>query len=642
MSINYINKVSRTIKNCVVLISGNGTNLQAIINAVKNKNINMHIKAVISNRKNAYGLKRAELNNIDTHYIPYIKSKVSRKDYDELLKNKILELNPDLIICAGWMHILSKEFLENFDNIINLHPALPGQFPGNNSIEDAYNSFKSNLVDHTGIMVHHVIPEIDAGKIILTKKIQIYKNDELNDLKSRIQYYEKYILIQSIYKMTTHNKIRSGKVRDLYDYSNEAMVIFHSDRISAFDKNLCNINGKGNVLCNLANWWFDKTRHIIDNHVIAKLDNSLLVNKCEVIPIEFVVRGYITGNTSTSLWTHYNNGSRNYCGNPLPEGLTKHQRLSEPLLTPTTKDVHDEPISCEEIVNRNILTQEELDYIRDKSFLLFSYGQQVAELKDLILVDTKYEFGKTSDGRIVLIDEVHTCDSSRYWKRSTYQQLIDGGKEPEKLDKDSIRDYVKSVCDPYKDAIPEIPEEYRERVYTCYNQLYEQLTGEELQRLTFNDNDINTSIDSLTKVYGLDDSDLLNRQRNIVIIVAGSTSDRSHVEKIEKELDSFNIDHHSYAISAHKNTQKLLNLLTELKACPKRKIFVTVAGRSNALSGVVACNCNYPVIACPPFKDKMDMFTNINSSLQCPSKTPVMTILEPNNVAISCSRIFNL
>ena len=113
-------------------------------------------------------------------------------------------------------------------------------------------------------------------------------------------------------------------------------------------------------------------------------------------------------------------------------------------------------------------------------------------------------------------------------------------------------------------------------------------------------------------------------------------------DKVEKELDKFHIDYHSFSCSAHKETQRLLNIMGELKACPKRKIFVTVAGRSNALSGVVACNCDYPVIACPPFKDKVDMIVNINSSLQCPSKTPVMTILEPNNVAITCNRIFNL
>lgn len=616
----------------VVLVSGSGTNLQAIINAIKNKNINFYIKAVISNRKKAYGLQRAKNNDIPYYYLPYIKLNISREEYDLNLSNKIKEINPDVIVCAGWMHILSKKFLDNFRNIINLHPALPSMFPGDNSIQDAFNAFKEKKIDHTGIMVHHVIPEIDAGRVINTKKIKIYEYDSLNDLKSRIQYYEKNLLMAALNTMNTNfNKIKSGKVRDLYDYDEKSILISHTDRLSSFDRHICDVRGKGQILCLLSQWWFNKTQHIIPNHIIKRINNCLVVKRCEVIPIEFVVRGYITGSTSTSLWTHYNNGERTYCGINFPDGLRKNQKLDTPVLTPTTKDEHDEPLSCQDILDRNILTSEELDYIKSKALELFRFGQKVSEERGFILVDTKYEFGKDMDGNIVLIDEVHTCDSSRFWKKSTYDVLFNARKEPEKLDKDSVRDYVKTVCDPYDTSkpIPSIPDEHLESVYNCYSQLYQELTGNTLlYRLGYH-------VDDLYKIN-------TNQKENVVIIFSGSPSDDAHVKNIEKQCDDYNIDHHSFVCSAHKQTQRLLNIINELKEDSRRKIFVTVAGRSNALSGVVACNVDNPVIACPPFKDKMDMMVNINSSLQCPSKVPVMTILEPNNVAITCRRIFDL
>lgn len=161
-------------------------------------------------------------------------------------------------------------------------------------------------------------------------------------------------------------KVKTGKVRDLYETSSN-YVIHHSDRLSSFDRNICDIDGKGELLCKTAKWWFDRTRHIIDNHVVRIEGRNMIVKKCSVVPIEFVVRGYITGSTSTSLWTHYNNGERVYCGIEFPDGLKKNQRLAEPVLTPTTKDEHDEPLSCEEIIERKILSKGELNYIKEKS-----------------------------------------------------------------------------------------------------------------------------------------------------------------------------------------------------------------------------------------------------------------------------------
>ena len=410
--------------------------------------------------------------------------------------------------------------------------------------------------------------------------------------------------------MNNYEKVKTGKVRDLYKLDTDHYIIHHSDRLSSFDRHICDVEGKGELLCKTAAWWFKKTSHIIPNHVVAINGKDLLVKKCEVIPIEFVVRGYITGSTSTSLWTHYKNGARTYCGERFPDGLVKNQILKTPVLTPTTKDEHDEPLSCQDIVDRGILTSDQMNEMRNIVFHLFAFGQEEAAKRGLILVDTKYEFGYDKEGNIILIDEVHTCDSSRFWRASTYKTRFANGEEPEKLDKDSVRDYVKSKCDPYKDAIPEIPQSCKDHVLRCYKELYTRLSG--------------------------------GRGDCLAVILSGSPSDASHVEKIQHELVTQGIGFESYICSAHKKTRQLLDILDRLEESINRIIYITVAGRSNALSGVVACNTKAPVIACPPFKDKMDMYVNLHSSTQMPSAVPSMTILEPNNVALACRRMFDL
>ena len=278
--------------------------------------------------------------------------------------------------------------------------------------------------------------------------------------------------------------------------------------------------------------------------------------------------------------------------------------------------------------------------MKSKALQLFSYGQTVAYNKGLLLVDTKYEFGFDQDNSIILIDEIHTGDSSRYWKKDTYDELFKSGKEPQKIDKDAVRDYIKTVCkDPYSDPLPspeDIPNQVKDNVRDGYKYLYENICDSSLY--DFMDGDL-----GLEDHYNADmlyDS-LLDRHR--VVILSGSLSDDFHVKKLQDYLDDFNIVNTSYVVSAHKNTKKLLDVLDEHnKLEDKKLLFVTVAGRSNALSGVVACNTRYPTLACPPFKDKDDMMVNINSTLQCPSNTPVLTALEPQNIALSCFRILSL
>jgi len=204
-----------------------------------------------------------------------------------------------------------------------------------------------------------------------------------------------------------------------------------------------------------------------------------LAKKCDVFQIEFVVRGYITGSTSTSLWTVYNNGDRIYCGNDLPEGLLKNQKLDANMLTPTTKEEHhDRPISPDEIVSEGWMTQVDWDYCSQKALELFAFGQKKAAENGMILVDTKYEMGRDSDGEIMLIDEIHTPDSSRYWIAKTYDERMAAGQEPQNIDKEFLRLWFVDNCDPYNDEIlPEAPKELVTELSSRYIYLYETITG---------------------------------------------------------------------------------------------------------------------------------------------------------------------
>ena len=272
---------------------------------------------------------------------------------------------------------------------------------------------------------------------------------------------------------------RIGKVRDQYDFGDKVALIT-TDRQSAFDRVLASIPFKGQVLNLTSAWWFDQTKDIIPNHVIDIPDpNVTLAKKCDVFPIEFVVRGYITGSTSTALWTVYNNGDREYCGNTLPEGLVKNQKLKANMLTPTTKEEHhDRPIAPDEIVSEGWMTKEAWDYCSYKAQKLFSFGQKKAAENGMILVDTKYEMGRDEDGTIRLIDEIHTPDSSRYWIAETYDERMAVGQNPQNVDKEFLRLWFVDNCDPYNDeTLPDAPEELVAELSGRYIYLYETIAG---------------------------------------------------------------------------------------------------------------------------------------------------------------------
>ena len=305
----------------------------------------------------------------------------------------------------------------------------------------------------------------------------------MNAIKSTEHYKDriKAELNNTLTKTSLPSKSKkTGKVRDQYDLGNQVALIT-TDRQSAFDRVLASIPFKGQVLNLTSAWWFKQTKDIIPNQVISVPDpNVTLAKKCKVFPIEFVVRGYITGSTSTALWTVYNKGDREYCGNSLPEGLKKNQKLDSNMLTPTTKEEHhDRPIAPPEIVSEGWMSQEDWDYCSQKALALFAFGQQKAAEHGLILVDTKYEMGRDADGTICLIDEIHTPDSSRYWIAESYDERMTNNEEPQNIDKEFLRLWFVDNSDPYNDKIlPDAPDELVVELSSRYIYLYETITGE--------------------------------------------------------------------------------------------------------------------------------------------------------------------
>jgi phosphoribosylaminoimidazole-succinocarboxamide synthase len=274
-----------------------------------------------------------------------------------------------------------------------------------------------------------------------------------------------------------------GKVRDTF-FKDKQIILVTTDRQSAFDRILAAIPFKGQVLNQTSAWWFKQTEDIIPNSVVSTPDpNVVIQKKCQVFPFEVIVRGYLTGSTSTSAWTNYEKGVRNLCANVLPDGMWKNQKFEKNIITPSTKfEEHDRNITPEDIINENFATREEWKYISQKALEVFNRGQEIAKKHGLILVDTKYEFGKDNEGNIMLIDEIHTPDSSRYWLADNYQKNIDEGKEPDNIDKEFLRLWFKENCDPYNDEeLPIAPDELVIELSKRYIQLYEMITGEEFK-----------------------------------------------------------------------------------------------------------------------------------------------------------------
>ena len=274
----------------------------------------------------------------------------------------------------------------------------------------------------------------------------------------------------------------SGKVRDNYDLPDGRRIIIATDRLSAFDRILCTVPFKGQVLTQTARFWFEQTADLCPNHVLSYPDPNVVVGqRLDILPVEIVVRDYLAGSTGTSVLTLYKAGQREMYGHTLPDGLRDNQRLPQPIITPTSKAFHgghDAPLTPHEILEQKLVTPAQWEQLSAYALALFARGQEIAARNGLILVDTKYEFGTDAQGRIILADEIHTPDSSRYWRAASYQPRFDAGERPESFDKDFVRSWVAVRCDPYHDAIPEIPEELILATAAVYIEAFETITGQ--------------------------------------------------------------------------------------------------------------------------------------------------------------------
>ena len=284
--------------------------------------------------------------------------------------------------------------------------------------------------------------------------------------------------IGSTIKETNFNigKKYRGKVRDVYDLGDKLLIVT-TDRISAFDVVLDTIPFKGEILNGMSNHWFEKTKNIIPNHIIKIVHpNAILVKKCKILPIEFIIRGFLTGGG----WREYQQTGM-ISGINLPKGLRKDYKFEKPILTPTTKaeEGHDLPISVSEIIKQNIIPRALMEKIEDIAIKLFQKGQELVKKNNLILVDTKYEFGLLEDGTLILADEIHTSDSSRYWYLDSYQKCYEDGEEQIALDKEYLRSWL--LKNNYKgDGVPPvIPLEIKAGIVERYASAYSLITGNE-------------------------------------------------------------------------------------------------------------------------------------------------------------------
>lgn len=307
-------------------------------------------------------------------------------------------------------------------------------------------------------------------------------------------------LVRTDFNFEGQTNVYHGKVRDVYSIGNDILVMVATDRISAFDVILPKgIPSKGQVLNQIAASFLDATADIVPNWKLATPDPMVTVGKkCEGFAVEMIIRGYLTG----SAWRAYKEGCREICGVKLPDGMRENERFPEPIITPTTKaaEGHDEDISREEIIARGIVSKEDYEQVEKYTRALFARGTEIAASKGLILVDTKYEFGK-ADGKVILMDEIHTPDSSRYFYADGYQEKFEKGEPQKQLSKEFVRQWLieNGFMGKEGQQVPEMTDEYCETVSQRYIELYEDITGKKFVPCA--DEDLATRIEKNVSEY---------------------------------------------------------------------------------------------------------------------------------------------
>jgi len=420
-------------------------------------------------------------------------------------------------------------------------------------------------------------------------------------------------------------RLHSGKVRESFRVSDHVRMIVVTDRISCFDNVLVTmIPGKGAVLNRLSNFWFNQTKSICDSHFVEEIDpNITLVKEAVPIRVEMVVRGFLTG----SAWRKYEKGQRNFSGTTIPDGLTKNQRFATPILTPTTKENSDREITPIQIAASELATKQIYDEMAQISLRLFDFGSKYLAERGIILVDSKYEFGLIGD-KIILIDEIHTPDSSRFWRTDDYEK---NSESVDSMDKEYVRAWLmeNKIGDVFPSTLPrQVVDETRQRYIDIF------------RRITDKDFTITTE-DSKTRIYrNLCRAKII--KQGYVALIMGSVNDLVHSKKIAEIIEKYDIMADMRVLSAHKNSERIPEIAAEYNASIEPGSVIAIAGRSNGLGGALAANLNIPVFNCPPFHDRSDFFANINSSLMMPSKTPAATVIDHENAALAALRSLNL
>ncbi|MFW5808474.1 MAG: phosphoribosylaminoimidazolesuccinocarboxamide synthase [Spirochaetota bacterium] len=416
--------------------------------------------------------------------------------------------------------------------------------------------------------------------------------------------------------------IHRGKVRDSYRIDDKRRMIVVTDRISAFDSVLENaVPFKGAVLNGISNYWFEKTKDIIDNHIIESVDPNInIVHEAQPIRVEVIVRGYLTG----SMWRGYQSGKRTFSGVSVSDGLKKNEKFPSPIVTPTTKEDSDREITPDEIVAEGLVGKDLYAQMESVALKLFERGETHLREKGIILVDTKYEFGLL-DGRLILIDEIHTPDSSRFWKREDYEKNPD---TVEQMDKEFVRQWL--ISNKTETGYPtRLADMVVYETSNRYVDIYEIVTGQRFDRTAFNF--LRERITASLVSAGL-------MKDGYVAIVMGSAADVKHAQKMKDIIDLYSVHCFYRVISAHKNGERIPEFADTVNNSIEPGVVIAVAGRSNGLGGALAANLSVPVISCPPFKDSADIMVNVHSSLMMPSKTPALTVVYPDNAAHAALR----
>jgi len=611
----------------------------------------------------------------------------TNEDFHTDIFNTIKTVKPNVIILAGWMHIIPTSFIKNAEKlgikIINLHPTLQYQLIGRDIYPKIWKMYQEGMIRETGCIVHYVSNKLDRGEVIHELKLDLttcatfedyhtamYGNcsdiGDIGDINNGIEGLEKKCLSEALLKLfeksktnkkevlditpATFSKVNGlvlkhrGKVRDIYEVSNgnsnaiynDYLFVMTSDRISANDIVIAYLPQKGYLLNQINAFWHKLFG--IDQMVCGTNAELMVIRKMRAIPLEIIVRRRITG----SLWKAYSqNGLRTINGYELRDGMVDGDLFDEPIITPTTKGTHDIPITFAEIVERGILNKREMEIVRDKACGLFKMGENYMKRLGIEMIDTKFEFAFDKDGNVEIIDELFTPDSSRF--------IVDGIR----MDKDILRRWANEnegfilehpIGEDGCHAV-QLPTQVANRLRSNYSSFLDKLLANQLNiKCIDEDSDGNDNAYFGVDYYNRNKETILNiaisKMTKYVVILAGSKSDNEHVEKIRTELAKVDILAFVHYSSAHKNTEDVMELLQYYENQHTAKIvYITCAGLSNALSGVVSANVSRPVIACPPFADKADYQVNIHSTLQMPSGVPSACIIRPDNVAGFCKRI---